>query len=51
MEKAGFFMNPWAALLGEKHGKLIRVNEWQHLPYEQDTFWTRNRKARDASSK
>lgn len=44
MENAGFFMNPWAALLGEKRGKLVRVNQWQHLPFETDTLWTRNKK-------
>lgn len=51
MEKAGFFMNPWAGLLGEKHGKLMKVNEWQHLPFERETTWTRNRKAREAAGK
>jgi hypothetical protein len=46
-ERKGIFMNPWLALYGEKRGKLAKVGEWQHVPVDRETVWTRQSSNKD----
>jgi hypothetical protein len=40
-DRKGYFMDPWLAMYGEKRGKLAKTGEWQHVPCNRETVWTR----------